>query len=175
MNLLKKKKKLFIQAYKVAAEQFNLVEQYYEYEWDDEAFGMDERTWFHYIGAYRNLMFEEGDDTPVPTPPTLLGKTKLAGTQVIDANHILNLIGSKTTSNNGRQTVDTETLRIIYQQIEELSNLGEHEQAKLLKEFVVEELEPGNISSDIHFDRAFENWKNDKKKASFMRLLKSGE
>lgn len=165
-------KKIFLQAYKEAAEQFNLVEQYYEYAWDDEAFGMDERTWFHYIGAYRNLIFEEGDDTPVPTPPTLLGKTKLAGRQVIDANHILNLIGSKTTSNNGRQTVDTETLRIIYQQIEELSNLGEHEQAKLLKEFVVEELEAGNISSDIHFDRAFENWKNDKKKALIYEVAK---
>lgn len=165
-------KKIFLQAYKEAAEQFNLVEQYYEYKWDDDAFGMDERTWFHYIGAYRNLIFEEGDDTPVPTPPTLLGKTKLAGTQVIDANHILSLIGLKTTSNNGRQTVDTETLRIIYQQIEELSNLGEHEQAKLLKEFVVEELEPGNISSDIHFDRAFENWKNDKKKAFIYELAK---
>ena len=165
-------KKMFLQAYKEAAEQFNLVEQYYEYEWNDEAFGMDERTWFHYIGAYRNLIFEEGDDTPVPTPPKLSGKTKLAGTQVIDANHILNLIGSKTTINNGRQTVDTETLRIIYQQIEELSNLGEHEQAKLLKEFVVEELEAGNISSDIHFDRAFENWKNDKKKVLIYEVAK---
>jgi type I restriction enzyme R subunit len=165
-------KKIFLQAYKEAAEQFNLVEQYYEYKWDDDAFGMDERTWFHYIGAYRNLIFEEGDDTPVSTPPTLLGKTKLAGTQVIDANHILSLIGSKTTSNNGRQTVDTETLRIIYQQIEELSNLGEHEQAKLLKEFVEEELVTGNISSDIHFDRAFDNWKNDKKKAFIYELAK---
>lgn len=165
-------KKIFLQAYKEAAEQFNLVEQYYEYKWDDDAFGMDERTWFHYIGAYRNLIFEEGDDTPVPTPPTLLGKTKLAGTQVIDANHILSLIGLKTTSNNGRQTVDTETLRIIYQQIEELSNLGEHEQAKLLKEFVEEELVTGNISSDIHFDRAFDNWKNDKKKAFIYEVAK---
>lgn len=45
-----------------------------------------------------------------------------------------------------------------------MSNLGDHEQAKLLKEFVVEELQTGNISSDINFDRAFENWKEDKKK-----------
>ncbi|WP_269053100.1 hypothetical protein [Sporosarcina sp. G11-34] len=48
-------------------------------------------------------------------------------------------------------------LRIIYQQIEELSNLGEYEQAKLLKEFVVEELEAGHISGNIHFDQVFEN------------------
>lgn len=166
-------RKQFLQAYKEALEQFNLVEQYYEYQWDDEAFGMDERTWFYYTGAYRNLIVEEGGEPPLPTPaPTLLGKTKLAGTQVIDANHILSLIGSKTTSNNGRQTVDTETLRIIYQQIEELSNLGENEQAKLLKEFVVEELETGNISSDINFDRAFEDWKNDKKKSFIYGVAK---
>ena len=112
------------------------------------------------------------DPPPAPTPTSLVGKTKLAGTQVIDANHILSLIGSKATSPNGGQTVDTETLRIIYQQIEELSNLGEYEQAQLLKEFVVEELEPGNISSDIHFDRAFENWKNDKKKAFIYEVAK---
>jgi len=54
-----------------------------------------------------------------------------------------------------------------------LSNLGEHEQAKLLKEFVVEELQPGNISSDIHFDCAFENWKNDKKKELILPTLNS--
>jgi len=157
-------KKLFLQAYKEAAEQFNLVEQYYEYAWNDAAFGMDERTWLQYIGAFRNLTFEEGDVLPAPTAPALAGKTKLAGTQIIDANHILNLIGAKATSTNGRQTVDAETLRIIHQEIEELSNFGEHEQAKLLKEFVVEELQTGNISSDIHFDQAFENWKNDKKR-----------
>lgn len=157
-------KKQFIQVYKEAAVQFNLVEQYYEYAWDDAAFGMDERTWLQYIGAYRNLTFEEGEELSGATPPTLAGKTKLAGSQIIDANHILNLIGSKATSTNGVQTVDAETLRIIHQEIEELSNFGEHEQAKLLKEFVVEELQPGNVSSDIHFDQAFEDWKNEKKR-----------
>ncbi|SEL05495.1 type I restriction enzyme, R subunit [Carnobacterium iners] len=170
---LEETNKLFVQAYKEASEQFNLVEQYYEYQWNDEAFGMDERTWFYYIGAYRNLLVEEGGDLPLPPPvPMLAGKTKLAGTQVIDANHILNLIGSKTISTNGRQIVDTETLRIIYQQIEELSNLGENEQAKLLKEFVVEELEAGKISSEINFDRAFEEWKNDKKKTFIYGVAK---
>lgn len=158
------KKKQFIQVYKETAVQFNLVEQYYEYAWDDAAFGMEERTWLQYIGAYRNLTFEEGEEVPGATPPTLVGKTKLAGSQIIDANHILNLIGSKATTANGVQTVDTETLRLIHQEIEELSNFGEHEQAKLLKEFVVEELQTGNVSSDIHFDQAFEDWKNEKKR-----------
>ncbi|WP_339162486.1 HsdR family type I site-specific deoxyribonuclease [Siminovitchia sp. FSL H7-0308] len=166
------KKEAFILAYKDAAEQLHLVQQYYEYKWDDDAFGIDEHTWLRYVGAYKNLTWEPGNPAS-PTPANVLvGKTKLAGTQVIDANHILNLIGSKTTSSNGKQTVDTETLRIIYQQINELSNMGEHEQAQLLKEFVMEELEPGNISSEINFDDAFENWKNNKKKKVIYEISK---
>ena len=157
-------KKQFIQVYKDAAVQFNLVEQYYEYAWDNAAFGIDERTWLQYTGAYRNLTFEEGEELPGDIAPALAGKTKLAGSQIIDANHILNLIGSKATSTNGIQTVDAETLRIIHQEIEELSNFGEYEQAKLLQEFVVEELQTGNVSSTINFDQAFEDWKNDKKR-----------
>src|SRR5699024_5482271 len=70
----------------------------------------------------------------------------------------------------GRQKVDAETLRIIYQQIEELSNLGHHEKAELLKEFVVEELEPGNVSTEVKFDKALEEWKNNKKKEVIYEL-----
>lgn len=157
------KKEAFLDAYRDAAEQMKTVEQYYEYAWDDAAFGIDEHTWLRYKGAYKNLTWEPGEPKP-PTPTNpLAGKTKLAGTQVIDASHILNLIGSKATSSNGKQTVDTETLRLIYQEIEELSNLGDHEQAELLKEFVQEELEPGNVSSEMNFDEAFEQWKKNKK------------
>ncbi|MDT0593168.1 type I restriction endonuclease subunit R, EcoR124 family [Halomonas sp. PAR8] len=164
------KKEAFILAYKDAAEQLHLVQQYYEYKWDDVAFGLDEHTWMRYVGAYKNITWEPGKAAPSTPGNVLVGKTKLAGTQVIDASHILNLIGSKTTSSNGKQTVDTETLRIIYQQIEELSNMGDHEQAELLKEFVMEELEPGNISSEINFDEAFENWKNDKKRSDIYKI-----
>ncbi|MFD1363280.1 type I restriction endonuclease subunit R [Lentibacillus salinarum] len=158
------KKEAFILAYKDSSEQLNLVEQYYEFKWNEQTFGIDEHTWLRYVGAYKNLTWEERDADPVISPNALAGKTKLAGTQVIDASHILNLIGAKATSSNGRQTVDTETLRIIYQQIEELSNMGDHEQAELLKEFVIEELEPGNVSSGVNFDEAFNNWKNSKMK-----------
>ncbi|MGG8382753.1 type I restriction endonuclease subunit R, EcoR124 family [Bacillus sp. R-CC1] len=154
-----KKKEAFILAFKDAAEQLNLVEQYYEFKWDDITFGIDEHTWLQYVGAYKNLTWKPGTPPP-PTPiNTLVGKTKLAGTQVIDANHILSLIGSKVTSPNGVQTVDSETLRIIYEQIQELSNMGEYEQAQLLKEFVDTELVPGNLSSGLDFDEAFEIWK----------------
>ncbi len=156
------KKESFILAYKDSSEQLNLVEQYYEFKWDERTFGIDEHTWLRYVGAYKNLTWEEGGPGPVISPNVLVGKTKLAGTQVIDASHILSLIGSKAVSSNGKQTVDTETLRIIYQQIEELSNMGDHEQAELLKEFVIDELEPGNVSSNVDFDEAFDIWKSRK-------------
>ncbi|WP_312501476.1 type I restriction endonuclease subunit R [Lacrimispora sp.] len=156
------KKEAFILAFKDAAEQLNLVEQYYEFKWDVDSFGMDEHTWMKYVGAYKNLIHKPG--TP-PTPTNmrpLVGKTKLAGTQVIDAAHILSLIGSKVDSVDGIQTVNDETLRIIHEQIQELSNMGEDEQAALLKEFVDTELVPGNLSSSLNFDESFEEWKNSK-------------
>ncbi|WP_270166696.1 type I restriction endonuclease subunit R [Paenibacillus sp. SYP-B4298] len=156
------KKQAFLLAFREAAEQLNKVEQYYEFKWNDDTFGLDEHTWLQYVGAYRNLTSKEGDPG-LPGPiHALVGKTKLAGTQVIDANHILKLVGSKVTSSNGIQVVDSETLRIIYQQIQELSNMGEFEQSQLLKEFVDTELVPGNLPSHINFDEAFENWKASK-------------
>ena len=40
--------------------------------------------------------------------------------------------------------------------------MGDYEQAELLRQFVSEELEPGNVPSNINFDEAFENWKKEK-------------
>ncbi len=161
-----KKKEAFILAFKDAAEQLNLVEQYYEFKWDDTAFGIDEHRWLQYVGAYKNLTWKPGTPPPPTSARLLVGKTKLAGTQVIDAAHILKLIGSKVSSVGGVQTVDGETLRIIFEQIQELSNMGEFEQAQLLKEFVDTELVPGNLSSMVNFDDAFEAWKVDKLKSA---------
>ena len=89
---------------------------------------------------------------------------------MIDANYILNLIGSKVKTDKGVQTIDRETLRIIYEEIQELSNVGEDEQAKLLKEFVETELVPGNLSSDLNFDELFDNWKQEKVKKEVKRF-----
>jgi type I restriction enzyme R subunit len=145
-----------------AAEQLNFVEQYYEYKWDDDSFGMDEHTWLKYVGAYKNLVKSDGSD-PVPgIIRTLVGRTKLAGTQVIDATHILGLIGSKVSNINGVQSVDGETLRIIYEQIQELSNMGDDSKAHLLRTFVDTELLPGNLEYGVQFDEAFDNWKHNK-------------
>ncbi len=102
--------------FKDVSEQMNLVTQYYEYQWDDEKFGIDEHTWIIYVGTYHNVMREEGaqpDDPMEPQP--LVGQTGLASRPVIDANHILSLIDERSTTDV--QTADAETLRIVYQQI----------------------------------------------------------
>ncbi|PIT54503.1 type I restriction endonuclease subunit R [Snodgrassella alvi] len=152
----------FIKAFKEAAKQLNTVQQYYEYQWDNDKFGITEHCWLQYVGAYKNLTFKEKRPKSPIIAPALIGKTKLAGTQVIDAAHILSLIGSKITHVDGIQTVDDETRRIIYEQIQELSQMGEDQQAKILKEFVDTELLAGRLSSQVHFDQAFTDWKNDR-------------
>lgn len=151
----------FIESFTHANQQLNTVQQYYEYEWDDIEFGIDEHQWMKYIGAYKNIKPEEDDTEILPVQP-LVGRAKLSGTQVIDADHILGLIGDRVSSKDGVQTVDTETLRIIHQQIQELSDMGEDDQAKLLKEFVDTELVTGNLSSNSRFDDLFEEWKENK-------------
>ena len=60
----KEGKEAFILAFKAAAEQLNFVEQYYQYEWDEERFGLDHHEWLHYVGAYKNLTREERGTTP---------------------------------------------------------------------------------------------------------------
>lgn len=160
----------FMIAFKDAAEQLNLVQQYYEYKWADSSFGISEHTWLKYIGAYKNLKRRDGSDDPPGIIRPLVGKTKLAGTQVIDAAHILGLIGAKVSNVDGIQTVDGETIRIIYEQIQELSDMGEDNKAHLLKEFVDTELVPGKLSYNINFDDAFGIWKHDKLKADINDL-----
>lgn len=160
----KEEKQLFKEAFLKASEQMNIVQQYYEYQWSDDDFGMTEHTWLKYIGAYKNLFSK---DTPIPDLPitrVLQGRTKLSNTQVIDADHILKLIGNKVITTGKVQTVDAELLRLIYEQIQELSDNGEAEIANLIREFVEKELITGHIPSEIDFDEAFKNWKQEKLK-----------
>lgn len=164
-----KEKEAFIKAYKAAAEQFNCLQQYYEYAWDDNSFGIDEHTWKKYVGAYRNLTREPGKTEP-PVPLRPLGRTKLVSTEVIDAAHILKLIGSKTYTVGDVQCVDDETLRIIYEQIQEVSDMGDSVKAELLKQFVNEELVQGKVLSSTPFDVAFDNWCKEEMRALVKKL-----
>ena len=142
----------------------NIVQQYYEYQWSDDDFGMTEHTWLKYIGAYKNLFSKDPTNVPPPIIRALQGRTKLSNTQVIDAGHILNLIGNKVITTGKVQTVDAELLRLIYEKIQQLSDNGEAEVAALIREFVEKELITGHIPSEIDFDEAFKNWKEDKLK-----------
>lgn len=164
------KKEAFVLAFKDAARQLNFVEQYYEYEWNDVTFCIDEHTWLKYCGAYKNLTHVPGVSPEPVEIRALAGKTKLSGTQVIDAAHILSLIGAKVGSVDGVQCVDSETLRIIHEQIQELSDMGEYEQAELLKAFVDTQLVTGNLSSNVHFDVAFETWKIERLKLAVIEF-----
>ena len=114
-----------------------------------------------YTGAYRNLTHEESEDPdPVIIRP-LSGKTKLVGSQVINAAYIIDLIGEKTTVQGNSRIIDDELLRLIMEQIQELSNLGEAEHAKFLEEFV-EDIKDGKIEADGPVDEAYEAWKNNR-------------
>lgn len=157
-------KQLFKEAFLKASEQMNIVQQYYEYQWSDDGFGMTEHTWLKYIGAYKNLFSKDPTNVDPPIIRTLQGRAKLANTQVIDAGHILNLIGNKVITTGKVQTVDAEVLRLIYEKIQQLSDNGEAEAAALIREFVEKELITGHIPSEIDFDEAFKNWKKEKLK-----------
>lgn len=152
-------KELFILSFIDASKQLGTVMQYYEYKWDNERFKIDEHTWLKYVGAFKNLTYKERDTVDdIPITP-LSGKTRITATQVIDDKHILSLIGSKTKNEKGFKTVDDETLRLIYEQIQELSDMGQAEQSKLLKEFVESELITGHLRAELDFDQAFDKWK----------------
>jgi len=57
---------------------------------------LDEDIWLKYVGAYKNLSENDEDDTEKELPIIpLVGRIKLSGTQVIDSDYILSLIGSK--------------------------------------------------------------------------------
>lgn len=58
-----------------------------------------------YIGAYKNLKLDTEDTGEIEPIQPLVGRTKLSGSQVIDEDHILELIGDRVSNHNGIQTV----------------------------------------------------------------------
>src|SRR5699024_8721090 len=123
-------KEAFVEVFKQAHSQLNKIQQYYEISWEDEAFGITEHEWMQYVGAYRNLTRDDKKTVEDEIPILPLGDAKLAGGQTIDAYYLIQLIGEKATSSDGIQSVDAETLRLLYQSSEELSNTGDYEQAE---------------------------------------------
>ena len=163
------RKEAFIEYFKLSARQLNKVKQYYQFVWDDNSFGIDEHTWLRYVGAYKNLIDKES----VPGRDDYdLFDTHLTGTQIIDAETIIKLIGTKSYDIDGYMQVDEKTMKIAYEQIEELSNLGNHTESELLKEFVETQLLKNKISSKTQFDEAYQFWKNEKQDKEIMDYSK---
>lgn len=150
-------KKTFKTAFKVANKQLRFIQQYYEYTWDDEKFGITEELWSYYLGVYRNLRTKEEDEDDLPLQP-LVGKTKIVNSQRITADEILKLIGNKATKEGSTMVLNGESLRIILEKIQELNDLGYDQQAQLLNQFV-KEVEAGHIPSTNDVDGAFMAWK----------------
>lgn len=150
-------KEKFKKAYIKAASQLNKLMQYYEYSWDKEVFKITEHKWLQYQGAYKNLFSQEDIEIDEIILP-LEGKSKLVATQRITASYILELLGGKTEVEGGTQLVDEETLRIIYEDIQELSNQGEAQKATLLLEFVKTELETGKVPEGKTIPDAYDEW-----------------
>lgn len=92
----------------------------------------------------------------------LKGRTKLQGSQIIDAQSLFALIGNKTTNEGGFQVINDNNLVLILEQIQELSDLGEHELAEALKTFINEELVTGKLSASVDFDVAFKEWQENR-------------
>ena len=163
------RKEAFIEYFKLSARQLNKVKQYYQFVWDDNSFGIDEHTWLRYVGAYKNLIDKES----VPGRDDYdLFDTHLTGTQIIDAETIIKLIGTKSYDIDGYMQVDEKTMKIAYEQIEELSNLGNHTESELLKEFAETQLLKNKISSKTQFDEAYQFWKNEKQDKEIMDYSK---
>ncbi|MER0123510.1 type I restriction endonuclease subunit R [Streptococcus sp. ZJ93] len=151
----------FKKAFKETVKQLNRVEQYYEFSWDDDQFGMTEHAWLQYIGAYKNLFPREiGPDSEEISP--LVGRTKLQGSQIINAQSLLMLIGEKTQNKDGYMVINDGNLVLILEQIQELSNMGEDELAEALKTFINEELVTGHLPATLDFDESFKKWQDER-------------
>lgn len=155
------KKATFKTAFKDASKQLARVQQYYEFVWDDDSFGLDEHRWLQYVGAYKNL-FPREDGPENLVLQELRGRTKLQASQIIDAQSLFTLIGNKTTNEGGVQVINDSNLVLILEQIQELSNLGENELAESLKTFINEELVTGHLPASVDFDTAFKKWQSDR-------------
>lgn len=165
----KEGKKQFKKAFLDAVKQLNRVMQYYEFTWDEVAFGLNEHSWLQYQGAYRNLFPRETGEDEVESRE-LKGRTKLQGSQVIDAQSLFELIGDKTTNEGGFQSINDSNLVLILEQIQELSNLGQDELAESLRTFIDEELVPGHLPASVDFDVAFKEWQ-DKKQFEVIKVF----
>ena len=162
MFLLQDDKKCaaFKKAFKKASAQMGKVQQYYEFVWDDESFGLTMDMWLNYVGAYKNLL----PTVEPPSPEEILalpGRLKIVDTAKVTAAYIIELVGKKATAVNGIRVLDDESMRILLEKIQQLSNRGEKQQADLLKLFLAD-IQAGKVAAVSDIDSAYTAWKNDR-------------
>lgn len=150
-------RKAFIQAFRQAAKQLARLEQYYEYAWKDEPFGMDYDTWLRYVGAYKNLTGREEEPPDVVIQP-IPGRVKVVGGTKVDAAYIIELVGEKSKVVDGVRVIDEESFRIILEQIQKFSDLGQKKAADVLDAFL-KDLQTGKVPAGENADAAFAGWK----------------
>ncbi|MDO4680683.1 MAG: HsdR family type I site-specific deoxyribonuclease [Aerococcus sp.] len=153
-------KKEFKEAFKDASKQMSRVQQYYEYEWSDEAFKITEHEWLQYIGAYRNLFPLEHEDEDDEIRE-LTGRIKLADTQQVTASYILKLIDQHTgvEEKTNEEGLTEAVLQQIRNNIQELSERGEDQKAQLIQRFLDEEILTEHVDGKSDISEAFNDWK----------------
>lgn len=155
-------KKAFKQTFKACSKQLLLVQQYYEYQWDEDKFSISEHEWLMYVGAYRNLFPPEGPGEEEEILK-LKGRTTLARTQQITANYILNLM--KAVSQKGIQSKEPDDshhdkdIQKIKNSIQDLSDRGEDQKARLLQKFLNEQVITNSLDPSKEISDAYNNWK----------------
>ena len=150
-------KKAFIKAFRQAAKQLARLEQYYEYAWQDEPFGIDYDTWLRYVGAYKNLTSRDEEPPDVVIQP-LPGRVKVVGGTKVDAAYIIELVGERSKVVDGVRVIDEESFRIILEQIQEFSDMGQKKAADVLGAFL-QDLQTGKVPAGENADAAFADWK----------------
>ncbi len=167
-------KDIFIKAFTQANSQFRKLKQYYGYNWDSEKFGIEMGDWNKYIGAYINLRnsdpFKNDEEPEVPV--LIENNTSIVNSIKVDQHYILMLIGEKAKVVSGVVTLDSESIRLINEKIQELSNLGEHNKSKLLKEFLDTEVLKGKVTSNEKFDKLYNDWYQNKKSQKVLKFSK---
>lgn len=157
-------KKTFKRAFKACSKQLLLVQQYYEYQWDDDKFSISEHEWMMYVGTYRNLFPPEGLEEEEEILE-IKGRTTLAKTQQITASYILNLmkaISQKSIHNeesdNNHHNQDVQKIK---DSIQDLSDRGEDQKAQLLQKFLNEQVMTNSLSPDKDISDVYNEWKLD--------------
>lgn len=157
-------KSAFRKAFQACSKQLLLVRQYYEYQWDDDNFKINEHEWLKYIGAYRNLFPPEGSEEEEEIRE-IKGRTKLAGTQQITASYILNLMKQVNRGHSQDKGLDNghhaQDIQKIKDSIQDLSDRGEDQKAQLLKKFLDEQVMTDSLDSSSEISDAYNDWKLD--------------